>query len=247
MYMIQNYSWLFSTRHFSARARFATANSDLLTDAHAYDECMRLRSEGKSQGALRAFCEEVRSLQLNESLALLNEMLRLQNFISPTTVRDISSLRQDFLASLSELGFVPNSSKPSDPELNVNSANENLLKAVILGGFWPRVARVHLPKSAIKFDRVQAGTIQRENTAKEYKLYDLKEGRVFLHPGSILFGESAWKSPFVTYFAKHATTKVFLRDATEVCSLRPWNVANEAHSYTRSQSTACCFLEELCL
>lgn len=179
-----------------ARARFATANSDLLTDAHAYDECMRLRSEGKSQGALRAFCEE--------------------NFISPTTVRDISSLRQDFLASLSELGFVPNSSKPSDPELNVNSANENLLKAVILGGFWPRVARVHLPKSAIKFDRVQAGTIQRENTAKEYKLYDLKEGRVFLHPGSILFGESAWKSPFVTYFAKHATTKVFLRDATEV-------------------------------
>ncbi|OSX67177.1 hypothetical protein POSPLADRAFT_1128023 [Postia placenta MAD-698-R-SB12] len=179
-----------------ARARFATGNSDLLTDAHAYDECMRLRSEGKSQGALRAFCEE--------------------NFISPTTVRDITSLRQDFLASLSELGFVPSSSKPSDPELNVNSANENLLKAVILGGFWPRVARVHLPKSAIKFDRVQAGTIQRENTAKEYKLYDLKEGRVFLHPGSILFGESAWKSPFVTYFAKHATTKVFLRDATEV-------------------------------
>ena len=75
---------------------------------------------------------------------------------------------------------------------------------------------MHLPKSAIKFDRVQGGTVQRENTAKEYKLYDLKEGRVFLHPSSVLFGETMWKSPFLTYFSKHMTSKVFLRDATEV-------------------------------
>ena len=93
-----------------------------------------------------------------------------------------------------------------------------MVKAVILGGFWPRVARVHLPKSAIKFDKVQAGTIQRENTAKEFKFFDIGNTgeRVFLHPASILFGEASWKSPFVTYFQKQATTKIFLRDATEV-------------------------------
>lgn len=87
---------------------------------------------------------------------------------------------------------------------------------MVLGGLWPRVARVHLPKSAIKFDRVSAGTVQRENMAKEFKMYDLREGRVFLHPTSILFEVAAWKSPFLVYFHKHMTSKVFLRDATEV-------------------------------
>ncbi|KAJ7675357.1 P-loop containing nucleoside triphosphate hydrolase protein [Mycena rosella] len=163
-----------------ARARFATAGSDLLTDLNAYDACNRLRSEGKSHSAIRAF-----------------------NFISPNTIRDITTLRNDFIGSLSDLGFIP-------------FENTNLIKAVILGGLWPRVARVHLPKSAIKFDRVSAGTVQRENIAKEFKMYDLREGRVFLHPASILFEVAAWKSPFLVYFSKHMTSKVFLRDATEV-------------------------------
>ncbi|KAI0931624.1 hypothetical protein AcW2_000470 [Taiwanofungus camphoratus] len=179
-----------------ARLRFFKGNSDLLTDVNAYDSCMRLRSERSSQNALRAFCED--------------------NFISASTIRDITSLRQDFLSSLSELGFIPPSSQPSDPVLNTNGANENLVKAVIMGGLWPRIARVSLPRSAIKFDRVQAGTVQRDNVAKEFKVFDLKEGRVFLHPASVLFGEAVWKSPFLTYFQKQATSKVFLRDATEV-------------------------------
>ncbi|PCH34268.1 nucleoside triphosphate hydrolase protein [Wolfiporia cocos MD-104 SS10] len=178
-----------------ARSCFARGNSDLLTDMHAYEECSRLRNEGKSQSAIKSFCEE--------------------NFISPSTVRDITSFRQDFLSSLSELGFIPRDTKPTDTALNANSSNNNLLKSVILGAFWPRIARVSLPRSAIKFDRVQAGTVQRENTAKEFKFYD-QDGRVFLHPASILFGEATWKSPFLTYFQKQATTKVYLRDATEV-------------------------------
>ncbi|KAH9948231.1 P-loop containing nucleoside triphosphate hydrolase protein [Amylocystis lapponica] len=179
-----------------ARARFLKGNSDLLTDINAYAECMRMRSEGKSQSAIRAFCEE--------------------NFISAATVRDITSLRQDFMSALSDLGFVPRSSAPDDALLNANSAHENLLKGVILGGLWPRVARVSLPRSAIKFDRVQAGTVQRDNSAREFRLYDLRDGRVFLHPASVLFGETAWKAPFVAYFQKQLTSKVFLRDATEV-------------------------------
>ncbi|KAF7303226.1 Dead deah box [Mycena kentingensis (nom. inval.)] len=181
-----------------ARLRFATAGSDLLTDLNAYNACTRLRSEGKSHGAVREFCED--------------------NFISPTTFRDITTLRSDFLSSLSDLG-----------------ANLNLVKAVVLGGLWPRVVRVHLPASAIKFDRVAAGSVQRENLAKEFRMYDVRssggvgpgpgggggkgkgpDSRVFLHPQSILFDCASWKSPFLVYFHKHMTSKVFLRDATEV-------------------------------
>ncbi|KAJ7631194.1 P-loop containing nucleoside triphosphate hydrolase protein [Roridomyces roridus] len=150
-----------------ARARFATAGSDLLTDLNAFDTCARMRSEGKSQSTIRVFCEE--------------------NFISPNTIRDITTLRNDFIGSLADLGFIPLHSTPSSPALNTNSDNTNLIKAVVLGGLWPR--------SAIKFDRV---------------------GRVFLHPQSILFEVAQWKSPFLVYFHKHMTSKVFLRDATEV-------------------------------
>ncbi|KAL0581083.1 putative ATP-dependent RNA helicase ucp12 [Marasmius crinis-equi] len=179
-----------------AKLRFATANSDLLTDMHAFDECSRLEQEGKTRSTIKQFCEE--------------------NFISQTTLREISQLRREFLAPLTSIGFLPLDSTPKTASLNVNSDNLNLIKSIIVGGMWPRIARVHLPKSAIKFDKVQAGTVQRENVAKEYKIYDLREGRVFLHPGSILFGNASWKSSFLVYFQKSMTTKLFLRDATEV-------------------------------
>ncbi|KAJ3922223.1 P-loop containing nucleoside triphosphate hydrolase protein [Lentinula edodes] len=181
---------------FRARAQFSKGNSDLLTDMNAFNECLRLTSGGKSQSAVRQFCEK--------------------NFISQSTLREISTLRRDYLGPLVAIGFVPFDSTPSSPGLNVNSSEENLLKALILGGLWPRVARVHLPKSAIKFDKVQGGTVQRENTAKEFKIFDIQEGRVFLHPSSVLFGHASWKSPFIAYFQKSLTTKIFLRDVTEV-------------------------------
>lgn len=204
---------------YRARARFATASSDLLTDANAYEECVKVRIE-KNESALRKFCENVSLFVKYDRKKELSVLL--QNFISLTGIRDVTTLRQDFTSSLSDLGFIPRGMKADDPVLNTNSTNENLVKGVILGGFWPRVGRVSLPKSAIKFDRIQAGAIQRENTAKEFKIYDLKEGsRVFLHPASILFEANAWKSSFLTYFQKQMTSKMFLRDATEVrCDLK---------------------------
>ncbi|KAF9024145.1 P-loop containing nucleoside triphosphate hydrolase protein [Hymenopellis radicata] len=179
-----------------ARAQFSEGTSDLLTDLKAFDTCTRLRAEGKPASFVRQYCEE--------------------NFISPATVREVGGLRQDFLSALANIGFVPQDSKPSTSALNTNSDNENLLKAIILGGLWPRVARVHLPKNAIKFDKVSGGTVQRENIAKEYKMFDLRDERVFLHPASVLFDFAAWKSQYVVYFTKMKTTKLYLRDATEV-------------------------------
>jgi ATP-dependent RNA helicase DHX57 len=120
------------------------------------------------------------------------------------------------MGSLAEIGLVPLDAKPSSSYLNRCSDNVNLVKAVMLGGLWPRVARVHLPKENIKYDKVSGGTVQRENVATDYKMYDLKEGRVFLHPASILFGKANWKPPFLVYFHKHMTNKIYLRDATKV-------------------------------
>jgi len=49
----------------SARQRFFTADSDLLTDVKAFDECMRMFSEGQTQRNIRSFCEDVRELRLS--------------------------------------------------------------------------------------------------------------------------------------------------------------------------------------
>lgn len=69
-----------------------------------------------------------------KALACLLFLLR-QNFISSTSIRDISTLRTDFLTALSDLGFVPYNygrgrHGNGDSSLNVNSSNENLVKAV---------------------------------------------------------------------------------------------------------------------
>ncbi|KAJ3555162.1 hypothetical protein NM688_g2729 [Phlebia brevispora] len=155
-----------------------------------------------------------------QRFATENSDLLTDNFISVTTVRDINTLRQEFLSSLISLNLVPDGSSPTSSALNTNSEHVGLVKAILLAGLWPRVARVSLPPGAIKFDRVQAGTIQRANEAKEFKFFDIRTGpeggRVFLHPASSLFHSAEWRSPFVTYFQKQMTSKVFLRDATEV-------------------------------
>ncbi|KAF5366936.1 hypothetical protein D9757_010848 [Collybiopsis confluens] len=179
-----------------ARARFAKGNSDLLTEMHAYEECQRVHLKESSK-TFQQFCD--------------------QNFISRSSLREISTLRRDYLGPLADIGFIPLSATPDSLELNVNSSNnENLLKAIILGGLWPNIVRIQLPRSAIKFDKVQGGTVQRENTAKEYRLTDLRGERVFLHPSSVLFGHASWKSPYAVYFLRLLTTKLYIKDATEI-------------------------------
>jgi len=52
----------FSYHVVSARQRFFAADSDLLTDVKAFDECVRMFSEGQTQKNIRSFCEDVREL-----------------------------------------------------------------------------------------------------------------------------------------------------------------------------------------
>ncbi|GAA5824016.1 hypothetical protein JCM3770_004992 [Rhodotorula araucariae] len=173
-----------------ARAGFYTGKSDLLSDVKAFDACMAIRKEGHA--ALRNFTQD--------------------HFISSSTFRDVLSLRTDYLLALSSVGFVPLRVRADDPAFNVNSQNENLLKAIIFAG-TARLVRVKLPKAV--FDKGISGAIERERESREVKYYE-PEGRVFPHPGSLLFEETKFATPFVTFFNKQVTTKPFLRDVNEV-------------------------------
>lgn len=115
------------------------------------------------------------------------------------------------------MGFLAQSFDKAHSDLELDAAKQSLVTSIVLGGLWPRVARIHLPASAIKFDRVQAGTVQRDNEAREFRLYDVADGsRVFIHPSSGLFVNSSWKSNFVAFFNKRLTSKIFIQDVTEV-------------------------------
>lgn len=141
-----------------------------------------------------------------------------QNFISPTTVRDITTLRLEFHSALGNMGFIPPSLPPTAPALNAYSTHTNLLKAIITSGLYPRVARVRAPRA--KFDAVAAGTVQREAAAREFAFFDMHDSRVWIHPSSILFGEARWGAPFAAYFGRQQTSKVYVRDVTEVSAAR---------------------------
>ncbi|KAI0275281.1 P-loop containing nucleoside triphosphate hydrolase protein [Gloeopeniophorella convolvens] len=179
----------------TARARFSTEKSDLLTDARAYDECTRIRQE-ESTGAMRSFCSE--------------------NFISFTTIRDISSLRTDLLAALVGASLVPPTLRASASALNTHAREPALLKALLLAALYPRVARIALPRGAVKFARHAGGAVARDAAAREWRATDMRGARVWIHPASALFAEARWRSGVVVSFARVETAKVFLRDVTEV-------------------------------
>jgi len=122
------------------------------------------------------------------------------------------------VSCLSDIGFIPFGIDSEDARLNTNRNNANLIKAIVVGGLWPRVAKVILPKAM--FERIAAGTQQREHQANEVKYLDQREGRVFLHPSSTLFLQKTYKSRFLAYFTMVRTSKVFLRDVTEVSETR---------------------------
>ena len=132
-----------------------------------------------------------------------------QNYISATTIRDITVLRNDLLSALESAGLVP-------AEPNVHAHEPELLKALVLAGLYPRVARIALPERAIKYTRVAAGTVERDAGAHEWRATDMRDARVWVHPASVQFSESRWRSGVVASFRRVETAKVFLRDVTEV-------------------------------
>jgi ATP-dependent RNA helicase DHX57 len=197
-----------------------TAKSDLLTDSHAYDECMRIRQE-ETPSAMRAFCADVRAFSIPRHS--FPPTYCTQNYISATTIRDITVLRSDLLSALTSAGLVPMGQRASSPELNVHSSEPALLKALLLAALYPRVARIALPRHAVKFARLASGTVARDVGAHEWRATDMRGGkRVWVHPASVLFTETRWRSGIVVSFERVETAgtgKVYLRDVTEVSFL----------------------------
>jgi ATP-dependent RNA helicase DHX57 len=108
--------------------------------------------------------------------------------------------------------------------LNVHAGEPALLKALLLAALYPSVAHIALPPDAVKYSRVASGTVAKEAGAHEWRAKDMRGKRVWVHPASMLFAETRWRSGIVVSFEraeatsknKNGNNKVYLRDVTEV-------------------------------
>ncbi|KAF7714291.1 DEAD/DEAH box DNA/RNA helicase [Penicillium ucsense] len=136
------------------------------------------------------------------------------NFLSHQTLRDISSNRAQFVTSLKDAGVLPVTYSEASPALNRNSSNKNLLRALIAGAFQPQIAQISFPDK--KFASSVTGTVEVDPDARTIKYFNRENGRVFIHPSSILFSAQGYPTgtAYLAYFTKMATSKVFVRDLT---------------------------------
>ncbi|KAJ5423476.1 hypothetical protein N7491_008692 [Penicillium cf. griseofulvum] len=180
----------------AAKASFSRqGDGDLLTDLSAYQAWSeRSRSQGGYWGT-QSWCAD--------------------NFLSHQTLRDISSNRAQFITSLKDAGILPvQYSDSSASAWNRNATNRNLIRALIAGAFQPQVAQISFPDK--KFANSVTGTVEVDPDARTIKYFNQENGRVFIHPSSILFSSAGYPSAaaYLSYFTKMATSKVFIRDLT---------------------------------
>ncbi|KAJ5098147.1 hypothetical protein N7532_005148 [Penicillium argentinense] len=178
----------------AAKAAFSRpGDGDLLTDLFAYQSWSdRARAQGYWQ--TQTWCGS--------------------NFLSHQTLRDISSNRAQFVTSLKDAGILPVDYTDSSTTWNRNASNRNLLRALVAGAFQPQVAQISFPDK--KFASSVTGTVEVDPDARTIKYFNQENGRVFIHPSSILFSAQGYPSAaaYLSYFTKMATSKVFIRDLT---------------------------------
>jgi HrpA-like RNA helicase len=185
----------------AAKASFSRGDGDLLTDLSAYQQWSdRAKAQGYWQ--TQSWCSA--------------------NFLSHQTLRDISSNKAQFLTSLKDAGLLPvdYTSDPAGPRLNRNAGNRSLLRALVAGAFQPQIAQVSFPDK--KFMSSVTGTVEVDPDARTIKYFNQENGRVFIHPSSLLFSAHSYpgSAAYLSYFTKMATSKVFVRDLTrKLCSI----------------------------
>ncbi|WEW61264.1 Putative ATP-dependent RNA helicase ucp12 [Emydomyces testavorans] len=186
----------------AARAGFSTGDGDLLVDLAAYQQWL---ARVKAQGYRR-------------TLSWCND-----NFLVPQTLHDISSNRAQLLTSLKDVGILPvdyqETDERSERRWNRHNKNSQLLRALIAGAFNPQIASIAFPDK--KFAASMTGTVELDPEARTIKYFNEENGRVFVHPSSVLFEAQNFTgaAAYVSYFAKMATSKVFIRDLTRPITL----------------------------
>jgi len=181
-----------------ARSTFSTDHGDLLLDLKAFTEWSE-RSQSSNFRDMREWCSD--------------------RFLSAQTLRDVFSTRSQLLSSLKDASIIPlnyGNSDETSKTLNRDNSNSMLLRALIAGALNPQIARIEFPDK--KYFASMAGAVELDPEAKTIKYFNQDNGRVFVHPSSVLFDAQSFSGSgsYVSYFSKMATSKTFIRELTRM-------------------------------
>ncbi|KAL4401098.1 putative ATP-dependent RNA helicase Ucp12 [Malassezia pachydermatis] len=195
-----------------ARAQFLIGQSDLLTQAHLLATWLRMRFEKAPMRQQRQFCDtHGLSLQALQEMELTRATLLRQ-------LEEVGLVDRAYVQGYREQG--PRwPTQASSLSYDTHSQNINVLRSLLLAALWPSVVRVDAPSA--KYNASASGAVLKEAQAKELHYFDEQDGRVFLHPSSLLFHATKYKSNYVVAFQKSASgaadaARTYLRDVTEV-------------------------------
>ncbi|OAP57430.1 hypothetical protein AYL99_08168 [Fonsecaea erecta] len=162
---------------------------------------------------------DYRAFELWKELSATSRYKDVQNwcsskFLSLQTLRDIESTRQQLLDSLIEAGLLPTTYNGDSSPYNRQKGNLMLLRAIVAGALSPQIARIQMPDK--KYIASMSGAKELDPDAKTIKYFNEENGRVFVHPSSVLFDAQGFSgnASFVSYFTKMETSKTFIRDLT---------------------------------
>ncbi|KFA75470.1 hypothetical protein S40288_01240 [Stachybotrys chartarum IBT 40288] len=177
----------------AARMAFSDGHGDLLTDLQAFRHWSSMMDDCIPQRQVRSFCDE--------------------NFMSFQTLSDIANTRTQYYSALAEMGIVAPSEAARETHAS-GPGNTQLLRALVAAAFTPQIARIQYPDK--KFASSMSGAVELDPEARLIKFFNQDNGRVFVHPGSTLFGSQGFtgNATYMSYFSIISTSKVFIRDLT---------------------------------
>jgi ATP-dependent RNA helicase DHX57 len=177
-----------------ARKRFSNGDGDLITDLRAVQQWSFMVEARVPRGEVRSFCDD--------------------NFLSYQTLSDIATTRTQYYVALAEIGIVPPSAVDNVQRTSQNTVSSSIVRALTASAFTPQIARIQFPDK--KFAASVTGAVELDPEAKTIKYFTQENGRVFVHPSSMLFDNQGFSgnAAFVSYFTMMATSKIFVRDLT---------------------------------
>jgi ATP-dependent RNA helicase DHX57 len=135
-----------------------------------------------------------------------------ENYLSYDSLKAMADFRSQLKRLMTDLGYINN-----DSNYNLHSENPNLIKAVLLAGLYPNIASIQMPES--QYEETSGGTVKITPKSSEIHFYTKADGRVFLHPSSMLFKEQSYKSHVLIFGSKFATSKNFMKECSSCSDL----------------------------
>lgn len=156
--------------------------------------------------AFEAWCEKAKTMSRGELKRWCGE-----NFVSYQACLEIQSTARQLTSSLMQAELIPTCKNGEIPiQYTWQSDNIPLLLSILGASLIPNVAEIVLPEKVYK--STNSGAIELDPAAQKIRFFAKRQGRVFIHPGSSLFGVNSFRDNvgYCSYASSIISSKQFI-------------------------------------